>query len=249
MAFTQFTIDRATSQSRGIFNNYVYRTADTMAQVKVAGYFAACRFALSDGPETNGFGWNGGIVECFCSDGYLVGKIDAAAGTLSGLITSPALITLSDFINASSTTTQIPSALGAVTQISFGAPLSTPQISLSAAGDITCNITGQYRFVFSAQAGRTASAGVVNLFLRLLKNGTQVGNTALARLDNAATIVPLRFIVTLDLVAGDVLVAQMVQDSSGVAGAGGLYSIAPATAGWAQSPSTAVAISQLKTVV
>lgn len=249
MAFTQFTIDRSSVQSRGIFNNYVYRTTDTMAQVKAAGYFSACRFAESDGPDSNGYGWNGGIIECFCSDGYLVGQMNATAGTISGLITSPAVITLGDFINASSTTTQIPAALGTVTQINFGQLISTPQISLSAAGDITCNISGQYRFVFSAQAGRTASAGIVNLFLRLLKNGTQVGNTALARLDNAATIVPLRFIVTFDLVAGDVLVAQMVQDSSGVAGAGGLYSITPATAGWAQSPSTAVAISQIKTVV
>lgn len=249
MAFTQFTIDHSSVQSRGIFNNYVYRTTDTMAQVKVAGYFAACRFAVLDGPNTNGFGWNGAVIECTCSDGYLVGQINAATGTLAGLASSPALVTLGDLLISSSMSTQIPVALGTVTQVSFGALQSTAQFDLSAAGDMTCKVSGQYRFVFSAQAGRAAGAGNVNLFLRLLKNGVQVGNTSLARMDNAAVVIPLRFIVTIDLVATDIILAQMVQDTSGIAGAGGLYSVTPAAVGWGVSPSASVAISQLKTVV
>lgn len=249
MAFTQLTIDRASTQSRGIFNNYVYRTADTIAQVKAAGYFAQCRFAISDGPDTNGFGWNGGNIECYCSDGYMIGQMNAATGTMTGLFSAPTVVSQGDIFISSSTTTQIPGVLGTPIQVSFGSLLSTTQFDLSAAGTITCKVTGQYRFVFSAQAGRVGGAGVVNLFVRLLKNGTQIGNTSLARLDNAATIVPLRFILNIDLVATDALVAQIVQDSSGIAGSGGLYSVTPATAGWATSPSAAVAISQIAIVV
>lgn len=245
MAFTQEKIDRVTNQSRGIFNRYVYRTDDTIAQVLVPGYFSACRFAIEDGPLSNSKGWDDGIVECHCSDGYIQGSMVAATGTLDGQFTDPSSISQADFINSSSPTSQIPVALGTPLQVSFGALVTTPQIDLSAAGAFTCKIAGQYRFVFSAQAGRVGGAGVVNLFLRLLKNGAQIGNTSLARLDNAATIVPLRFIVTFTLAAGDVLVAQIVQDSSGIAGSGGLYAVTPATAGWGASPSAAVAVSQI----
>ena len=250
MSFTQFTIDRASEQSRGIFNNYVYRTTDTMAQVKVAGYFTDCRFAVSDGPRSNGFGWNGGNIECYCSDGYMIGQINAATGTMTGLFTAPAVLVQSDIINSSSTVNQIPGSLGTALQVSFGAaPVSTPQFDLSAAGAMTCKISGQYRFIFSAQPGRTGAAGIVNLFIRLLKNGTQIGNTSLARMDNANTVMPSRFIVVLDLLATDVLIAQIIQDTSGIAGGGGLYSVTPAASGWAASPSSAVVISQITAVV
>lgn len=249
MAFTQFTIDHSSVQSRGIFNNYVYRTTDTIAQVKAAGYFSACRFAILDGPSTNGYGWNGAIIECTCSDGYMVGQMSATTGTLNALSTAPALVTQSDLLTSMSSTSQIPGVLGTPIQVSFGSATSTAQIDLNAAGDITCKVSGQYRFVFSAQCGRVGGVGTVNLFLRLLKNSLQIGNTSLARMDNAATIVPLRFIVTIDLLAGDVIGAQIVQDSSGIAGSGGLYSVTPVAAGWATSPSAAVAISQIKTVV
>lgn len=249
MAFTQEKIDRASAQSRAIFNNYVYRTTDTIAQVKAAGYFAQCRFAIEDGPDTNGFGWNGGNVECYCADGYMIGQMNAATGTMSALFTAPTVVVQSDIIISSSSVNQIPGVLGTPLKVSFGALQSTAQMDLSAAGDMTCKVPGRYQFTFAAQAGRVGGAGVVNLFLRLLKNGVQVGNTSLARLDNAATIVPLRFPVSFDLVAADVITAFIVQDSSGIAGSGGLYSVLPATAGWNQSPSAAVTISQLLTVV
>lgn len=249
MSFDQEKIARATSQSRGIFNNYAYRTQDTMDQVKGAGYFAKCRFAIEDGPDSNGYGWNGGVIECTCSDGYMEGRMDAATGTLVSIFALPLVITQGDILNSSSFATQIPGALGTPLQVSFGGAVSTTKFDLAADGTLTCKVAGQYRFVFSAQPGRTGAAGIVNLFLRLLKNGVQVGNTSLARMDNANTVIPLRFIVNIDLVANDILVAQMVQDTSGIAGAGGLYSIAPAIGGWAASPAAAIAISQIASAV
>lgn len=221
MAFTQEKIDRASVQTRAIFNNYVYRTTDTIAQVKAAGYFAQCRFAVEDGPDTNGFGWNGGNVECYCSDGYMIGQIDASTNTLSALFTSPTVVAQNDLIIASSVVDQIPVALGAPLQVSFGALQSTPQFELAADGDMICKERGRYQFNFSAQAGRTGGASTVNLFFRLLKNGVQVGNTSLARLGNAATIIPLRFFVSFDLEVDDIIEAFIVQDTSGIAGTGG----------------------------
>ena len=88
MSFNQEKIDRATIQSRGIFNTYVYRTEDPIAEVEAAGYFAECRFAELDGPATNSNGWDGGIVEAYCDDGYVVGQIDASTGTFTALIPS-----------------------------------------------------------------------------------------------------------------------------------------------------------------
>jgi hypothetical protein len=249
MSFTQRTIDRASTQSRGIFNNYVYRTTDTIAQVKAAGYFAQCRFAIEDGPDTNGFGWNNGNIECYCADGYVIGQMNAATGTMTVLLTGPVVVSQTDVLTSAATVSQIPGTLGTPLQVSFGALQSTPEFDLSAAGSMTCKVAGRYQFTFTAQAGRVGGAGVVNLFIRLMKNGAQVGNTALARLDNAATVVPLRFPFAMDLVATDVVTAFIVQDTSGIAGAGGLYSVTPAAAGWGASPSAAVVISKLTAVV
>jgi hypothetical protein len=249
MSFTQEKIDRATIQSRGIFNSYVYKTTDTVEQVQAPGYFAACRFAILDGPATNSNGWNGGVVECHCSDGYLMGIMDGATGTMSGAFVTPTVISQADFLDSDSVVNQIPGVLGTPLQISFGPAQSTPQFDLAADGTMTCNITGQYRFIFTAQAGRVGGAGVVNLFLRLLLNGTRAGSSVLARLDNAATVIPQRFNLTIDLEAGDFLTAQVLQDTSGVAGGGGLYALTPEASGWAVSPSASLTISQLSLVV
>ncbi|MGE8450810.1 MAG: hypothetical protein ACN6OP_09400, partial [Pseudomonadales bacterium] len=140
MTFVQEKIDQSSVQSRGIFNNYVYRTTDTMAQVKAAGYFAACRFAVSDGPDTNGFGWNGANIECYCSDGYLLGQMNAATGTLAGLFSAPTVVVQSDILISSSLVNQVPGALGTPLQVSFGALQTTPQFDLSAAGAMTCKV-------------------------------------------------------------------------------------------------------------
>lgn len=249
MSFNQEKIDRASVQSLGIFNTYVYRTEDTIAAVEAAGYFADCRFAELDGPATNSTGWDGGVIECRCSDGYMIGIMEAATGTLYGAFSYPTVITQADFLQADSPNNQIPATLGEPLQINFGPAQTTPQFDVSAAGDLTCNITGQYRFVFTGQAGRVGGAGFVNLFFRLLRNGTQIGDSVLARLDNGQVVTPLRFNLTIDLEAGDVLAGQVVQDTSGIAGSGGLYALQPEEPGWNIAPSATVQISQLSLVV
>jgi len=84
MAFNQFKLDRSVLQSRGIFNKYVYETEDTIEEVLTADYFSASRFALTDNDETNGMGWNGGVIDCSCSNGYFTGRVDDS-GSLSNV--------------------------------------------------------------------------------------------------------------------------------------------------------------------
>lgn len=67
MPFNQFKLDIATEQSRGIFNQYVYETTDTLAETQVAGYFAQSRF-IND-PD-----WIGSLVTVKATDGGLLGE-------------------------------------------------------------------------------------------------------------------------------------------------------------------------------
>ena len=75
MAFEQAKLERSVSQSRDIFNKYIYKTSDSKSIVSSLGYFSASRFAAIDGDGSDSPGWVGGIIECFCSDGYLIGQI------------------------------------------------------------------------------------------------------------------------------------------------------------------------------
>lgn len=249
MSFVQEKIDRSSDQSRGIFNKYVYVTPDTIEQIQAAGYFAACRFAVIDGPDTNSNGWHNGIIEAHCSDGYVIGTMDGATGTFNLDFEAPSEVIQLDILVGYSVANQVPAVLGEAMQISFGDAQSTDAFDLAADGTILCKQKGNYRFVFTTQTGRIGAGGVVNLYLRLLFDGAQVGRSVLARMDDAATIVPLRFNLILDLEAGQVVTAECIQDASGVAGGGGLYAVQPTEPGWLISPSASVDISQLRTNV
>ena len=76
MAFEQFKLETATFQARGIFNNYVYSTPDSMADVQATGYFIHSRFSEN-------VDWFVSYIECKCGDGTFTGVMDAT-GTLTG---------------------------------------------------------------------------------------------------------------------------------------------------------------------
>jgi len=76
MAFTQFKLDIATEQSRGIFNQYVYETTDTIVETQAVGYFVQSRFSDLD-PD-----WFGSFITCKCSDGSYTGEI-TSGGTVT----------------------------------------------------------------------------------------------------------------------------------------------------------------------
>ncbi len=82
MSLNNSNIVQATTQSSHVFNSYSYRTEDSIIEVQQPGYFLKCPFSVSDGPDTNGFGWRNAIINCRCSDGYFVGQMDNETGTL-----------------------------------------------------------------------------------------------------------------------------------------------------------------------
>ena len=78
MAFTQFKLTKSINQSRDIFDKYIYEsTTDSISVVTTPGYFDESRFSDE---------WEGSIIECLCSDGYIVGEI--SGNSISVLLTS-----------------------------------------------------------------------------------------------------------------------------------------------------------------
>lgn len=113
MAFTQKKLDRSVLQARGIFNKYIYETEDTISDVFSVDYFANSRFIEIDNDSTNGMGWSGGIVECSCSDGYVIGQISIDGKT----ITSTSINSLNSFDSLTTAIAYVTANPNAITQL------------------------------------------------------------------------------------------------------------------------------------
>lgn len=129
---------------------------------------------------------------------------------------------------------QVPAGIGTPLQVEFGVAQSTPRLSLSAAGDITCNITGTYSFRFKLQKGRVGASGTSILMSRLLINGVQAGISSAARMTTPEPIYIIDSKVTLQLTAGDVVTLQIIRDGAG-SDFGGLYAVT-SSHGWTLAP-------------
>ena len=153
-----------------------------------------------------------------------------------------------DIIRGFSTAaSQQPSALGTAIQVEFGAAQSKPELSLSAAGTITCNVSGTYAFRFKLQFGRTGATGVSYLMTRILKNGTQFGVSQSTRLSSSDSIIPTDSRVLIDLIAGDTVSMQFIRDSLG-ANSGGLFQQA-SSHGWGAAPSALLVAAKVVGVI
>ena len=142
---------------------------------------------------------------------------------------------------------QQPSALGAAIQVEFGAAQSTPALSLSAAGTVTCNFSGTYAFRFKLQFGRTGATGISYLMTRILKNGVQFGVTQSTRLSSSDSIIPTDSRVLIELIAGDTVSMQLIRDSLG-ANSGGLFQQS-SSHGWGAAPSALLVASKVVGVI
>ena len=142
---------------------------------------------------------------------------------------------------------QIPVAADTPLQIEFGpAQLGpTDPVQIDALGNITINEAGTYRFSAGVQYGRSGSAGVSILHFRGLFNGTQIGGTGSALIDNADVLTPYFAQGLLTASPTDVINFEIVRDLASVS-AGGLYSLTPSTPGWNASPSAFVEVSKLR---
>ena len=153
-----------------------------------------------------------------------------------------------DIIRGFSTAaSQQPSSLGTAIQVEFGAAQSTPELSLSAAGTITCNISGTYAFRFKLEFGRSGASGISYLMTRILKNGSQFGVTQSTRLSSSDSIIPTDSRVLIDLIAGDTVSMQFIRDSLG-ANSGGLFQQV-SSHGWGAAPSALLVASKVVGVI
>lgn len=154
-----------------------------------------------------------------------------------------------EVLRAPSVVNQLPSALGTALQVEFGAAqkASTDPVMINAAGLVTFNVAGNYAVRIKLQCGRAGATGVATLASRILLNGAQYGSSAAVRLDNANTIMPTESRVVINATAGQTLAIQIVRDSvDSSINAGGVYAIAPATSGWAASPSALLVITRME---
>lgn len=147
---------------------------------------------------------------------------------------------------ASTAAAQQPSALGAAIQVEFGPAQTTTELSLSATGTITCNVTGTYAFRFKDQFGRSGATGVSYLMTRILKNGVQFGVSQSTRLSSSDSIIPTDSRVVIPLLAGDTVQMQLIRDSLG-ANSGGLYRQV-SSHGWVAAPSALLVASVIEGV-
>ena len=142
---------------------------------------------------------------------------------------------------------QLPTALGTVLQVEFGALKTGTYLSLAANGAVTCNISGTYAFRLKLQKGRLGASGTSILLSRILVNGVQVGVSAAVRMASADPIYISESKVTLTLNAGDVLTLQIIRDSAG-SDFGGLYAIT-SSHGWNIAPTALLVASRIEGVV
>ncbi len=159
----------------------------------------------------------------------------------SGAITST--IVIEQALQVASLDDQDPPGLGVAQQITFGPPTVTAQFGVDAAGAITCLVTDEYTFRLRLSVGRESNPGEAQLYFRALVNGTPIGYSAAAIIDNQRTEIPITFEGVANMTAGDVLTIEMIRDTDGN-NSGGLRAGVPNVSGWNPSPSALVTVTR-----
>lgn len=146
-------------------------------------------------------------------------------------------------LSAFSSVNQNPSAVDAPLQITFGSAQTTADVSISAAGVITFNTSGNYLIDIFLRFGRSTSSGNAILLNRILKNGAQILNSNGVILSAATQTIPFSAAIPLTMSAGDTITMQVARDSAGT-NDGGLFVVSPTIAGWNIVPSATVVVNK-----
>ena len=146
-------------------------------------------------------------------------------------------------LSASSNVNQNPSAVDTPLQITFGSAQTTADVSVSSAGVITFNTSGNYLIDIFLRFGRSTSSGNAILLNRILKNGAQILNSNGVILSAATQTIPFSAAIPLTMAAGDTITMEVARDSSGT-NDGGLFVISPTIAGWNIVPSATVVVNK-----
>ena len=146
-------------------------------------------------------------------------------------------------LSAFSSVNQNPSAVDTPLQITFGSAQTTADVSISAAGVITFNTSGNYLIDIFLRFGRSTSSGNAILLNRILKNGAQILNSNGVILSAATQTIPFSAAIPLTMAAGDTITMEVARDSSGT-NDGGLFVISPTIACWNIVPSATVVVNK-----
>jgi hypothetical protein len=228
--FNQSKIARSVAQAQDIFNKYIYETTDTRAQVQAIGYFAACRFAQIDSPDTNGNGWHRAVIEANCSDGYLIGSIDGSTGTLTATLPAadplgvlqlsitypitPAAIVVVGTGNAS---LQPPTGFYSV--LGHYLPVLADGVTLSATGDGQALLSRDALLVVTAylDVSHSMNNSTVGVVFRVDRGGSifYSGRSVHAKMPNNGDIGNISGVGVLQALAGDKIGVAVASDNSG----------------------------------
>tara|TARA_R110000772_G_scaffold188732_1_gene299796 strand:+ start:4923 stop:5786 length:864 start_codon:yes stop_codon:yes gene_type:complete len=139
---------------------------------------------------------------------------------------------------------QGPTLLDTVHQITFGAPASNEFFSISAAGELTCLLAGDYKVRLKISVGRTGdSSHSSQVYLRGLINGVQATNSVLTVIDSPKIEIPQLYERIIPLNVNDVATFEIIRDSSGD-NSGSLLVGLPTVTGWGPSPSALINVSR-----
>lgn len=146
-------------------------------------------------------------------------------------------------LSAFSSVNQNPSAVDTPLQITFGSAQTTADVSISAAGVITFNTSGNYLIDIFLRFGRSTSAGNAIILNRILKNGAQILNSNGLILSAATQTIPFSAAIPLTMAAGDTMTMEVARHSAGT-NDGGLFVVSPTVAGWNIVPSATVVVNK-----
>lgn len=146
-------------------------------------------------------------------------------------------------LSSFSSVNQNPSAVNTPLQITFDSPQTTTDVSISAAGVITFNTSGNYLIDIFLRFGRSTSIGNAIIMNRILKNGAQILNSNGLILSAATQTIPFSAAIPLTMAAGDTMTMEVARDSAGT-NDGGLFVVSPTVAGWNIVPSATVVVNK-----
>ena len=146
-------------------------------------------------------------------------------------------------LSSFSSVNQNPSAVNTPLKITFGPAQATADVSISAAGVITFNTSGNYLIDIFLRFGRSTSTGNAILLNRILKNGAQILNSNGLILSAATQTIPFSAAIPLTMDAGDTMTMEVARDSAGT-NDGGLFAVSPTIAGWNIVPSATVVVNK-----
>ncbi len=243
MPFDQKRFERSVSQTRDIFDKFVYRpdNSDEITDMQNPGYFSESRFATD--PD-----WVGSLIEIEIPTGYYIGKI-LSNGAVTVLFDSTKAggSSPTEVLAGFSTNTQAPPGLDTPIRVEYGPAQGTGSdpLQIDATGLITVNETGAYNFRTLLAVERPGSTGEAYVFLRVLVNSVQAGNAIAIVLDDDELTLPLQYDFFINLSAGDTIETEFYRDSQGTPSAneGSLVSYT-SSIGWGNTPSATLRVTK-----